>query len=321
MPRVEKTVFISYRRTNFPWALAVYQNLTYQGYDVFFDYLSIPSGDFEQVILENIRTRAHFIVILTPSALERCSEPGDWLRREIETALETRRNIVPMMLEGFSFSSPSIYKHLSGNLATLQRYQALSVPAEYFDEAMGRLCKQYLNVPLEAVLHPASDAAREAAQEQQLAVKSSPEVKVEELTAQEWFEQGKKQWQAGEYEESIRYYSEAIRLDPNLAYAYNNRGASYADLGQHERAIQDYDKAIELDPKYALAYNNRGLSYAGLRQYKRAIEDFDKAIELDPKYAAEYYNRGNSYADLGQHERAIQDYDKAIELDPKYAAA
>ncbi|CAG9189893.1 hypothetical protein BCAR13_100049 [Paraburkholderia caribensis] len=38
MDRVEKSVFISYRRTNAPWALAVFLNLTQHGYDVFFDY-------------------------------------------------------------------------------------------------------------------------------------------------------------------------------------------------------------------------------------------------------------------------------------------
>ena len=34
--RIEKTIFVSYRRTNMPWALAIYQNLTGRGYDVFF---------------------------------------------------------------------------------------------------------------------------------------------------------------------------------------------------------------------------------------------------------------------------------------------
>ena len=88
MGRIEKTVFISYRRTNFPWAYCIYQDLTHHGFDVFFDYQSINSGNFESVILDNIRARAHFIVILAPSALERCSQPGDWLRREIETAMD-----------------------------------------------------------------------------------------------------------------------------------------------------------------------------------------------------------------------------------------
>jgi hypothetical protein len=42
---------------------------------VFIDYSGIASGDFEQVILENINARAHFLVLLTPSALERCGDP------------------------------------------------------------------------------------------------------------------------------------------------------------------------------------------------------------------------------------------------------
>ena len=122
MGRIEKTVFISYRRMNLPWALAIYQNLTQDGYDVFFDYESINSGDFEQIILENIIARAHFLVLLTPSALERCNNPGDWLRREIEMAISKRRNIVPLFLEGFNFGSSSISKYLTGNLATLTKY-------------------------------------------------------------------------------------------------------------------------------------------------------------------------------------------------------
>src|SRR5436309_1617242 len=106
MERIEKTVFLSYRRTNIPWALAIFQNLTHCGYDVFFDYEGIATGDFERVILENIKARAHFLVLLTPSALEHCHNPSDWFRREIETALASERNTVPLMLEGFSFTTP-----------------------------------------------------------------------------------------------------------------------------------------------------------------------------------------------------------------------
>jgi hypothetical protein len=47
MGRIEKTVFVSYCRTNVPWALAIFQNLTQHGYDVFFDSSGIASGDIE----------------------------------------------------------------------------------------------------------------------------------------------------------------------------------------------------------------------------------------------------------------------------------
>lgn len=64
MERIEKTVFLSYRRTNIAWALAIHKDLTQNGYDVFLDFTGIASGDFESVILENIRARAHFVVLL-----------------------------------------------------------------------------------------------------------------------------------------------------------------------------------------------------------------------------------------------------------------
>jgi hypothetical protein len=181
MERIEKTVFISYRRTNVPWALAIYQHLTHHGYDVFFDYTGIASGDFERVILGNIAARAHFLVLLTPSTLERCSEPADWLRREIEAALDARCNMVPLMLEGFDFGTPTVASQLTGRLVALKRYNALSVPAEYFMEAMDRLRNRYLNVPLDAVLHPASPSAQRVATEQKVAVERAPTVKGEEL--------------------------------------------------------------------------------------------------------------------------------------------
>jgi hypothetical protein len=176
MSRIEKTVFVSYRRTSAPWALAIFQNLTQHGYDVFFDFHGIASGDFERVILENIRARAHFLVLLTPPALDRCGDPEDWLRREIETALETRRNIVALLLEGFDFSTPSIANRLTGKLAALRKYNALPVPTEYFVEAMGRLRDKFLNVPLEVVFHPPSAPARQAVVAQQAAASAAPAV-------------------------------------------------------------------------------------------------------------------------------------------------
>ncbi len=182
--RIEKTVFLSYRRTNIPWAIAIFQNLTYHAYDVFFDYKGIGSGDFEQIILGNIAARGHFLVLLTPSALERCDEPNDWLRREIETALSYKRNIVPLMLEGFDFSMPEFVQRLTGTLAPLKHYNGLTIPPAFFDEAMERLRRQYLTTPLSAVLHPVSSSIQNAVIEQKAAVAAAPAIREKELTDQ-----------------------------------------------------------------------------------------------------------------------------------------
>ena len=133
------------------------QNLTHNGYDVFFDYTGLASGDFESVILDNIHSRAHFLVLLTPSALERCGEPGDWLRREIEAALDSKRNIVPLMLEGFDFGTPSIANQLTGKLASLQEVQRHDRIGRSTSMQPWRNCViKFLNVALDTVVQPAS---------------------------------------------------------------------------------------------------------------------------------------------------------------------
>jgi tetratricopeptide (TPR) repeat protein len=250
MGQAEKTVFISYRRTNLPWALSIYQYLTSHGYDVFFDYKSINSGDFEKIILTNIKARAHFLVLLTPSALERCVNPDDWLRREIETALDEKRNIIPLFLENFSFDSPSITKVLTGKLAELKKYNGLSVPAGYFDEAMERLCTRYLDVPLDAVLHPMPSDVREIVAEQKEAANRAAQVKQEDFTAQQWFEKGYVSQEGNHLDEAIDYYTEAIRLRADFAAAYYNRGVARDAKGDKTGAAQDYEKAAQYDSGY-----------------------------------------------------------------------
>lgn len=169
MARIEKTVFISYRRKDISWALTVYQDLTYQGYDVFFDYTSIPSGDFEQIIISNIKARAHFVLILTPTTFDRCSEPGDWLRREIEIAIEEKRNIIPLFFDDFSFGAKNVSEKLTGKLKNVSRYNGMNVHQDYFLEAMERLRTKRLNVPLAAILHPVSAEVRKVVKGEQLA--------------------------------------------------------------------------------------------------------------------------------------------------------
>ena len=311
MSHIEKTVFISYRRTTVAWALNIHQNLTQHGYDVFFDFQGIASGDFERVILENIRARAHFLVLLTPSALERCSEPDDWLRREIETALDTQRNIVPLMFEGFDFGAPAIAAYLTGKLAELKRYNALSVPADYFLEAMDRLRTRHLNVALHAVLHPVSSAARQATAEQQAAAAAARPVQKEELSAEQWFERG---FGAVDPEEKIRCYTEAVRLKPDYADAYYKRGNARYAKGDLDRALTDHTEAIRLKPDFVSAYYNRGIARRAKGDLDGALTDYTEAVRLKSDYYKAYYNRALLLERKGQPDRAIVDYQRYLDL-------
>ncbi len=318
MDRIEKTVFLSYRRTNIPWALAIFQNLTQFGYDVFFDYNGIASGDFERIILGNITARAHFLVLLTPSALERCGDPEDWLRREIETALASKRNVVPLLLENFDFGAPGVVNQLTGTLSALKNYNGLEVPQAYFDEAMERLRSRYLNVPLTSVLHPASAGAQRAATEQKAAAGLAPQVTNTELTAQQWFERG---FAAADPNEKVSCYSEAIRLKPDFADAFFNRGNTRHEIGDFDGAIVDFDEVIRLKPEYGDAFMNRGAARKLKGDLKGARRDYSEAIRLNPNYAEAFNNRGIASFDKGYLDRAMLDFEEAIRLNSKYAEA
>jgi tetratricopeptide (TPR) repeat protein len=311
MEQIEKTVFLSYRRTNIPWALAISQSLTNHGYDVFFDFNGIASGDFEAVILANIRARAHFLVLLTPSALERCNEQGDWLRREIEVALGNKRNIVPLLLEGFDFGAAEIAGELTGQLSRLRQYNALRVHADYFGEAMDRLRAKYLNVALDAVLHPASSTAARVAREEQAAAAAAPPVTERELTAQEWFERGLKE---SNLDEKLRFFTEAISLKPDHVYALNARGKVRKDKGDLGGALQDYSEAILLKPDSSAAYRGRADVRKRQGDLEGALQDYSDAIRLKPDYPPAYYGRALVWRKKKDPEAAVIDFQKYLDL-------
>jgi hypothetical protein len=316
MGRIEKTVFISYRRANLPWALAIYQDLTHHGYDVFFDYQSIDSGNFEKVILENIKARAHFLVILTPSALERCKEPGDWLRREIETAMDEKRNIIPLMLESFDFGSPLVTQALTGKLATLNKYNGLRVYSEYFFEAMGKLRERYINVEVRDIALPSLIIeAQKITVTQIQAASEAPPIEKEQLTSQEWFERGYVFAEAENFDEAIRCYTEAIHLEPDFAEVYNNRGNARGANNDLQGALADYNEAIRLKPELAEAYYNRGLARSANNDLQGALADYDEAIHRKPDFAEAYFDRALIWEKKKDYSSALADYQRNLELD------
>jgi tetratricopeptide (TPR) repeat protein len=312
----------------------VWQFLTQKGYDVFLDYKGIASGDFESAILENIRSRAHFLVILTPSALDRCNEPGDWFRREIETALETRRNIVPLMLDGFSFSTPIIAEQLTGSLAPLKSYNALTMPAEYIDAAMSKLDTRFLGVPLSAVLHPASAVAVAEAREQMAAARAAAPVEEEELAEQQRVEIDRLRpgmrvtWKRQRTDaEEVLYQTEQIRLNPRSAEAYRDRALARSHTGDHRGAIEDYDVAVRLDPNNGFTYNNRAVAHIEMGHVEEAIADYTDTIRLWPNLFAKgsefappshaYYGRAKARSVQGDLDGALADFDMAIAGEPE----
>src|SRR5262245_51646963 len=96
------TVFISYQRSSGKdLARYLHDWLTNIRVDTFLDVDDISGGLFGAIIEREIISRSHLLVILTPSTFG-----SDWVRKEIATALRHRKEIVPLMTDGFTFSEP-----------------------------------------------------------------------------------------------------------------------------------------------------------------------------------------------------------------------
>lgn len=128
-------IFISYRRTAYDTASLIAEKLRHAGYKVFFDVDTLTSGKFNEQLLEVIKNCKDFIVVLPENALDRCADEDDWIRREVLCAIEHKKNIIPVMLDGFVW--PDV---MPDKMEDLRNYQAITaVGHEYFDMAVQRL--------------------------------------------------------------------------------------------------------------------------------------------------------------------------------------
>ncbi|HEY7190605.1 MAG TPA: toll/interleukin-1 receptor domain-containing protein [Vicinamibacterales bacterium] len=154
----QRKVFLSYRRALSPWlARSVFQSLRSEDYDVFMDVEGLGSGQFPPAILHQIDARTHFVIVLVPGSLERTINDGDWLRREIEHALHVRRNVVPLMADGFTFEAEAKRlgsKQLPKKIKELSDHNGLNVHTDYFDEGMKKLRDRFLTKQVSVALTP-----------------------------------------------------------------------------------------------------------------------------------------------------------------------
>ena len=80
-----------------------------------------------------------------------------------------------------------------------------------------------------------------------------------------------------------------IKLLPNDAESYSERGSLYRELEEEENALDDFTKAISLDPKGAIHYYRRAGLNLELAEIEKAKADIEKSAELDPAQAGFNY--------------------------------
>ena len=160
-----------------------------------------------------------------------------------------------------------------------------------------------------------------------------------------FYNRGNAKYDKGDYARAIADYDSAIKLNPADAARLQQprqRLCQQARIRPRHRRL--LTQAIKLNPGYAQAYNDRGVAYAAKGDIDRALADFEQAVKFDrqqqpglftiaaspiatsttstarsristrrsssmPNYAAAYLqSRQRAYAFKRDYDRAIADY-------------
>lgn len=115
------------------------------------------------------------------------------------------------------------------------------------------------------------------------------------------------------YEEAVELFTAALKKNPRLETAYNDRGNAYRRLDKTDLAISDYSTAMLLGPG-PVHWVCRSRSYLKQKEYFKAMQDATTAINKNRNYDNAYEARGEAWVGLNNPAAAKVDFDKAIEV-------
>ena len=145
-------IFISYRREGgFEVAKHLKDLLTRDGYSVSFDMDNLMNGDFNKELLKRVAECEDFILILDANVfkgtLEGRAKQKDWLRMELSEALSQDKNIIPVMLDGFT----EFPEGLPQDIADVRFKNGPKYSREYFDTFYDKLKHFIKEVPTDDI--------------------------------------------------------------------------------------------------------------------------------------------------------------------------
>jgi len=111
--------------------------------------------------------------------------------------------------------------------------------------------------------------------------------------------------------------TKAETTDEQRARLFYDRGVMYDSVGLRSLARFDFLRALRLQPDMADAYNFIGIHHTLVGNYTEAYESFDAALELAPDYDYAYLNRGIALLYDSKTDLAIGDFEQFYQAKPE----
>jgi TolB-like protein/Tfp pilus assembly protein PilF len=186
---------------------------------------------------------------------------------------------------------------------------------------------------LRDVLHLQAEVAEAIAK--QIKVKLTPQERAHLAQTQpvnpeayEAYLKGRYHWLRRSKEElpkAVRYFEQAIEIDPTYALAFSGLADSLSALGVYfvapgqgcGKAKQLATRALEMDPSLAEAHASLGWAISWYDyDFYTAEREFERSIELNPRYATAHLWFAFCLGVMGRWEESYTEFKRADRLDP-----
>jgi len=108
----------------------------------------------------------------------------------------------------------------------------------------------------------------------------------------------------------------ALALDDKIVETHRARAYVLSATQNYEESIREYEEAIKINPYLSTLHIEQGLNYRTMSLEDKAIEEFTKAITLDPSNPEPYYYASRTYATFGDYRKAQQYAESAVKNSP-----
>lgn len=141
------------------------------------------------------------------------------------------------------------------------------------------------------------------------------------LQALKFYNEGNGLIEAGEYEQAIASFDQALANRSDFAQAWTNKGYAQGKLDSHLEKFSSCVQATDVAPDFSEAWNCRGLARYDLKQYERALQEYNQAIAVDPEYYLGWLNKGQVLLKLGRPREAMDATRQVLKTKPDYFLA
>ncbi len=114
---------------------------------------------------------------------------------------------------------------------------------------------------------------------------------------------------------SIKLLKQALEIDSNFAYAYNELGLDYWNLQRIPEAKEAFERAIATDGKSLQAPLNLADMLVSQKQYAEAARTLQQAAEKHPDRGEPYYLIAKLHFEMGNMDRAEKACQEALKRD------